>query len=323
MDSNALIYAYCLDGTLKGQPIAAEDVAAKRFPAGRIWLHFDYTHTDTLDWFSGFDLIDPAARESILSDETRPRTTEFDSGIVVTLRGVNLNPGSNPEDMVSIRIWANERFVISTRKRHLLSAQETVKDIEALDGPEHCGELISIIADRLTRRMQTVIYDIEEHVTEIEEIALTGKANNLRAQLADLRRQAIALKRYLKPQHEALEALQNPKIKLFSHEDRIALRETTNHLTRYLEELDSVRDRAAVTQEELAGVVSEELNSRMYILSIVAALFLPLGFLTGLLGINVGGIPGADNQDAFIWFCLIMGILVALQVYIFRRKRWL
>ena len=80
---------------------------------------------------------------------------------------------------------------------------------------------------------------------------------------------------------------------------KIPIRESLNRFNRYLEELDSIRDRAIVTQEELLSQLSETLNRRMYILSLVATFFLPMGFLTGLLGINVGGIPGADRP---IWF---------------------
>jgi len=55
---------------------------------------------------------------------------------------------------------------------------------------------------------------------------------------------------------------------------------------------------------------------------VVAAIFLPLGFLTGLLGINVGGIPGADNTGAFFIFCGILTLIVLMQVVIFKRFKW-
>ena len=92
---------------------------------------------------------------------------------------------------------------------------------------------------------------------------------------------------------------------------------------RHLEDLDAIRERAAVTQEELQSRLAEQQNIRMYVLSIVAAIFLPLGFLTGLLGINVGGIPGSDNPSAFVIFVLILASLLALQVLYFRKKKWL
>ncbi len=64
------------------------------------------------------------------------------------------------------------------------------------------------------------------------------------------------------------------------------------------------------------------MNKNLYILSVIAAIFLPLGFLTGLLGINVAGIPGADFEGAFLIFCILL-VLVALgQVVVFRFFKW-
>ena len=68
--------------------------------------------------------------------------------------------------------------------------------------------------------------------------------------------------------------------------------------------------------------MSEQLNSRMYVLSIVAAMFLPLGFLTGLVGINLGGIPGSESPFGFLVFSLLMIMILALQLWYFSRKNW-
>jgi zinc transporter len=87
--------------------------------------------------------------------------------------------------------------------------------------------------------------------------------------------------------------------------------------------MDAVRERATVTQDELASRLSDQLNRRMYVLSIVAAIFLPLGFLTGLLGINVAGIPGAEYPKAFMVFTVGLFALVLFLVWLFRWKHWL
>jgi len=96
-----------------------------------------------------------------------------------------------------------------------------------------------------------------------------------------------------------------------------------DRLPRYIEDLDAARERAAVTQEELVSRLSEQMDKRMYVLSIVAAIFLPLGFLTGLLGINVGGIPGAEYKAGFAIFCLLLVGLIIAEVIIFKKKKWM
>jgi zinc transporter len=59
----------------------------------------------------------------------------------------------------------------------------------------------------------------------------------------------------------------------------------------------------------------------MYWLSIVATVFLPIGFVTGLLGVNVGGIPGAETPWAFAGLVAALAILIAVEVWIMRRVR--
>jgi zinc transporter len=137
-----------------------------------------------------------------------------------------------------------------------------------------------------------------------------------------LRREILKLRRYLSPQRDALARLQTANVAWFGNDDRMRIREAHDKVMRYLEDLDSAKDRASVTHEALSNQLAEQMNSRMYILSLVAALFLPLGFLTGLLGINVGGIPLAEDPDGFLEIVIILVVLVAIQVYIFMRKKW-
>jgi zinc transporter len=92
---------------------------------------------------------------------------------------------------------------------------------------------------------------------------------------------------------------------------------------RHIEELDTIRDKVILIQEELTNRLSEDLNKKMYILSIISAIFLPLTFLTGLLGINVGGIPGANNENAFYIFITILLLVIFSQYMIFRKKKWI
>ena len=105
--------------------------------------------------------------------------------------------------------------------------------------------------------------------------------------------------------------------------DRARLREEAERIARLVEDIDADRERAAVTQEELSNRLAEETNRTMYVLSLVAAIFLPLGLLTGLLGINVGGIPGTESPWAFTIVTLGLVGLAGGLVVAFRRMRLL
>ena len=84
-----------------------------------------------------------------------------------------------------------------------------------------------------------------------------------------------------------------------------------------------MRERMALVRDELAGQLSDRLNRNMYLLSILSALFLPLGFLTGLFGINVAGMPGAEVSHAFWYFSGGLVVVVGLQLAILRKLHWI
>ncbi len=319
--TNALIHALVIDESGEPRAIDWSDVRTWESEQGLLWLHLDARAEQTRQWMSGEGRLPIIVPPALLAEETRPRTSAVGDGALVVLRGVNLNPGADPEDMVSIRLWVEARRVISTRLRRLLSVEDVVASLasQPLTGT---GDLVVRLAGRLVDRMSDVIDGMEERVADLEHALLGEPDQSLRSSLTDLRREAIALRRYLAPQREALGRLQGEQLSWLTELDRLRLREVNDRLIRYVEDLDAVRERAAVAQEELISQLSNQINRRMYVLSVVAAVFLPLGFLTGLLGVNVGGIPGADSPFGFATFTLLLVALVAVQLWFFIKKRW-
>lgn len=320
---DGLIYAFLFDGQGGARELEAQEVDRWTPDQGFLWLHFDYSKAGTQHWITEKSGLDPINVSALLAEETRPRASVVGNTLLMSLRGVNMNPGADPEDMVSIRLWSDGQRVISTRRRRLLSVDDLINQIRSGDGPSSAAEFIAVLASRLTTRMHDAIETLEEDVSALEESVLTESRQAMRAELSDLRREMIALRRYIAPQREALNRIQIEAPKWFDDMQRLRLRETADRMMLYIEILDSVRERASVTQEELVNQISEEANRRMYVLSIVAAIFLPLGFFTGLLGINVGGMPGADEALAFWLVCGICIAVVVWEIWLFRKKQWL
>jgi zinc transporter len=323
VNNDGLIAAYILDEKGGGQKVGWNEIRQWTPPDGLLWVHLNYTAPEAQQWIKEESQLENVVGDALLAEESRPRVTAFDDGLLISLRGVNLNPGADPQDMVSLRIWADKNRLITTHRRKLLSVADICTAIERGKGPRTSGEFLEDVADRLMSRMGGVIDELEDKVAELEEAVLTAESHELRPKLASIRRVAIYLRRYMAPQREAISRLQSEKMSWLTDEDRVRLREVYDHLTRYLEDLDAARERAAVTQEELVSRLSEQTDNRMYVLSIVAAIFLPLGFLTGLLGINVGGIPGAEYKAAFSIFCLLVVGIVIVEIAIFKKKKWM
>jgi len=290
---------------------------------GLAWFHLNYADATARDWLLRSELLSIPVAESLLDEETRPRVLHHGEGLLLTLRGVNLNPGAEPEDMVSIRIWIEEGRIISTRKRRLKSVKAVQTLLEAGHGPRSSGEFLAVLLMLMTENIGEVIEALEDKMAEVEEKIVEHHGATARENLADLRRQAIALRRYLAPQREALSRLTTEHMPWMSADDHFRIRETTDELIRHIENLDAVRERAALAHEEFVNHATEQLNRRMFMLSVVTVIFLPLGFLTGLFGINLGGIPGASSPWGFAAFCLGVVLAAAGIVLIFKRSRWL
>lgn len=300
-----------------------EDVAAEEASFDWVWLHLNMNNDETRDWIRRQGDIPYAAQNALLAGETRPRVTNFNSGLVVNLRGVNLNEGADPEDMVSIRIWLAPKRIISTRRRRLMAAIDLRDEILAGKGCDSPGRLVARLAARLTTRMTPFVERIDEEVDALEDEILTGAGQGCRARLASARHDAVQMRRFIAPQREALTRLAQDESDLFSAHTRIELREIADHVTRLTEEIDAARERAMVLQDQLTDQRAEEMNRNMMILSIVAAIFLPLGFLTGLFGINVGGMPGVDDPGAFWLVALACAVVAAALILLFKAMDWL
>ena len=151
---------------------------------------------------------------------------------------------------------------------------------------------------------------------------LDGSANAPRKQIASIQKKAIVFKHDMAPQRDLITNLLEAKIDWFANHNHRQMIEAHDNIIRFVEELDSLRERSQVIIDEVTNILTERLNKNMYALPVVAAIFLPLGFLTGLLGINIGGIPGAENPQAFVVFCGMLALVVDLQIVIFRKMRW-
>lgn len=290
---------------------------------GLLWLHLNYTDQGAVDWLLKSKQLAAPLTEALMDEETRPRVLHYEDGLLLTLRGVNLNPGAEPEDMVSIRIWIDKDRIISTRKRQLKSVKEIQSLLDCGQGPRSTAEFLVMLLARMTSNIELVIEDLEDQMADVEEQVIEYHRVQTRQVLTGLRRQVIALRRYLGPQREALSRLATERVPWMTADDHFRIRETADELIRHLEDLDAVRDRAALAHEEIVNALSEDLNQRMFLLSVVTVVFLPLGFLTGLFGINVGGIPGAESSWGFAAFCLGCCTLAVGIVVLFKRNRWI
>jgi zinc transporter len=321
--ASGLLHAYLFDG--KGGASKLDWAAVDTWSPndGVLWLNLDYTAEDAERWLSTKSMIEPLALGALVDPDPRPRAVALGDGLLVIVRGINLNQGAAPEDMISIRAWIEPRRIVTLRHRVSRSLKSIVADLERGTGPTSAGELTALLVERIVEHVVTRVDVLGDEIAACEDQVVTGTRGELRATLADHRRRAIALRRFLAPQREALTKLAVVALPWLEPIQRARINETADRMTRTVEELDAARDRAAVTQEELSSRVADATNQRLYVLSLVTAVFLPLGFVCSLLGVNVGGVPLQHDDWAFWALCGAFAIGVGTQLWLFRRRGWL
>ncbi len=322
-ESDGLICAYALDRKGSGKPLQMQDLDSPIASDGLRWIHMDFSIAGGKDWLLNKSGIDVTVLEAMLDDDIRPRALQTADGVLAILRGVNLNPGEEAEDMVSVRIWLEPKRIISVRRRRMMAVPALQQELAQGVGPRSPGSFMTELAWLLGERIADVVERVDADIEDAEIAIADQPTASQRSDFAGLRRKTAQFRRYLSPQREAMDRLSRMQHAVFDAADLAALSEETNRMTLFLEELDLARERAMVAQEELLSRLAQEQNSKMYLLAMVSAVFLPLSFLTGLFGMNVAGLPGLENPAAFFRVVLMMGGIGVGILLLFRMKKWL
>ena len=287
------------------------------------WIHLDFSDPEAVQRVRQDKLIPTVVADALVADDSRPRTVPVGEGVLVILRGVNLNQGADIEDMISIRIWVEPDRVVSTSRRFLNSVDQIRRTVESGEGPRTGGAFLALLAGRLGDFISDAVEQIEEGLEVAENQVNDPDIIVMNSPFSVLRRQTARIRRYMSPQRDALERLARFNGSLFSEGELMQFQEQANRMALILEDIDLVRERALVAQEEFLGILAHEQNTRMLLLSIVAAIFLPMSFLTGLMGMNVAGLPGLENPAAFWILVVLMVVLTGGILALFRWRRWI
>lgn len=301
------------------------DLAAYKALAQRphfAWVQIDGQAEDARAVVGQCGGIPDPAMSALLAQETRPRCTIMGDGALVNLRGLSAIEDDSGDPLVSIRIWADDARVLSVSYRPLAALEPMIANMLAgkVGDP---GDLIAGLAQEITAALDPDVAELGDGLDEIESALTDVGPAETRRRVSEIRATAIGYRRFISPQRQALDRLSVAEADWLHPDDRLHLQEAADRCARMAEELEAVRERSALAHEELTDLRAEHMNRQALIISVVALIFLPLTFLTGLLGMNVEGIPYAREPWAFMG---VVGLCVAMSIGIsgwFAATHWL
>jgi len=166
--------AILLDGQGGARHISMDAEGDRKLPDGAIlWVHVRQSPGEDGAWLSALG-GDAIVASALMAEETRPRCTLYQGGVLMNLRGVNLEPGEEPEDMVSLRIWAGPARIITLSRRPVRAALDLIAHCEGGAGPASSSEVIAQLALRLADRAEPVVADLNERIDDLEDAVEAG-----------------------------------------------------------------------------------------------------------------------------------------------------
>ena len=310
-------FAYRIDG--KAERIDIKGAQGRG--AALVWVHLSTNNEHAQTWLTDEAKLPAYVVDALTATETRPRCEAMGDGAYLNLRGRSNEEMTSSDPLASLRIWAEKGRVISVTRRSLIAVDRVVKCIEegAIRDP---GDLIAEFATAITADLDPEVADLGDKLDDCEADLDADKVFELRRGVTSVRVAAIGYRRFLTPQRAALEKLSALPVGWLEDDDRVHLNGAADRAARMAEELESIRERASLMHEALTDLRAEQIDSRALLISIVAMIFLPLTFLTGLYGMNVKGLPFAEEPwafDAIAAFCIILSAGIVLY---FARRRW-
>ena len=271
-------------------------------------------------WIKAQSGLDDAARDAACTAPVRNGHTPAGSSTVLSL--VRASEG-NDDELVGINILIEADRLLAICFGAASLVESGLSRSVGQQGVVSASRLLAIIVNALVRPLESEIARIVESIDQLEDKAMAETDDGLYDPVVLVARHVLILRRYLVPMREELSFLAMNIDELPGHSEPRYVRRAAEHPGRLISALDSAMQRVTLILDQLRKRDDIRMARAIYKLTIVGTVFLPLTFVTGLLGINVAGVPGAHDPIAF-W--LVCGFLIAVAVtsiLVIRWRKWL
>lgn len=286
----------------------ATDTTSHTEPLTFLWLHFNVSHAQAVRWMERHADLPEAFFDALKDRSVSTRIERDDDTLIAVLNDAHFDFAFEPSDIATLWTSVAPHLMVTGRTRPLRSVDALRTALRAGNAP---GSSVALLAE-LMRTQASGLVDIVRGVTQriddVEDALLAGRLDHKRARLGVLRRLLVRLQRLMAPEPAALfRLLQHPPAWM-SADDAQELRDSTEEFSVVLRDMLGLQERIKLLQEEIAASVQEANSRSLFVLTVVTVLALPINILAGLFGMNVGGVPLADNGHGF-W--IIVAVVAA------------
>jgi zinc transporter len=286
-----------------------------------VWLHFNLMDVRAREWIGKSGVLPADAASFLLAGDRRIRLDRLGDAIIGVLGDLHHDFDLDPESLGLIRIYADAGILVTGRRHPLMAVDRLRRETLAgiyLSSPV---ALLAHLLSHLAESFESIITGLGDQVDDIEDRILAGRFQREGAGLGNTRRLMSRLRRHLNAERHELTDILTQLPPWCTAADSADLRRAVGRLDAFGQDLDLLYERGRSLQEEIASRLGEATNRNLYVLSIVTTIFLPMTLITGLFGINVGGMPWLENHLGFWWVVFGMFATAILTFLILHWRR--
>lgn len=315
---------------------------------GTLWVDAQAPPPEELEQLAADFGLHSAVVRACLHPEHRARIKEFKDHFLLVLNAVGRSanegkqaatpkrqgkhPMPNPPPDVDrwraleLNVIIGNRFMLTVHPEPVPAVsvlyQRLVKTGEGRSSLEY---LLYSLCESVTSGYYVVLDRIDRHVDGAENQIFQGEVDrDVVDTLFGLKRHVLYLRRVLGPQRDVMGGLMRRQLPAISADAaRPYFVDLYEHTLRLFDLIDTYRDLISSSLDAYLSVVSNRMNEIMQVLAIVSTIMLPLTLITGMFGMNVGGIPFAQSPMGFAIVTLMLVAIGAVLVLYFKRRRWL
>lgn len=289
---------------------------------GPAWLHFRQSDVRVQAWLSACERIPEAWRELLLDTDAHIRIETSDRGFAGVLGDFRYESDDDTDLLGVMRLYVDDLFIITTRL-HALKAVDQLR-VEVRNGLPITSpmDIVFRFLEDVTDILTGISVKQAEIVDGIEDLVLKDRFIRESEELGVVRRLLTRLRRHVDAQRHALAQLVHRPPAWFCDKDQVEIRRSMERLNAVFLDLDAIQERARLLQDEIAGRIANATNRNLYIVSLLSAIFLPITLISGIFGMNVGGLPWENQAGGFGSVIGMMLLTIATSLALLHWRRF-
>jgi magnesium transporter len=287
-----------------------------------LWLDLQDTDEETLSLLRDVFKLHPLAVEDAHEFNQRPKVEDYDDFVSIVIYGAR----GLDEPLTEVHCFYAEHFLVSVHREEIKAIDNACHALTRLPTSRRLVALYRLL-DSLVDSMFPYLAALDDRIDELQDAIFVEPKQEQLSQLFALKRQLVNMRKQVTPQRDMVSAMLAQVIPIpgMNAETERYVRDLYDHLIRISDLVDSYRDLLSGSLDAYMSMVSNKLNDQMKQLTIIATVFLPLSFLTGFFGQNLGWL--VDRLGSLPAF-LICGIgTEALAVlgllFLFKKRGWM